>query len=66
MIAGKERLLDGVAGVVVVPGGGGQGQDALQDPDQDVGRGGAAGYVLGAPVLAQAQGRRIAIQPLTI
>ena len=42
MIAGKERLLDGVAGVVVVPGGGGQGQDALQDPDQDVGRGAAA------------------------
>jgi hypothetical protein len=31
-----------VAGVVVVPGGGGQGQDALQDPGQDVGRGAAA------------------------
>jgi hypothetical protein len=28
--------------VVVVPGGGDQGQDALQDPDQDVGRAVAA------------------------
>jgi hypothetical protein len=35
-------IASGVAGVVVVPGGGGQGQDALQDPDQDVGRGVAA------------------------
>ena len=42
MIAGKERPLDGVAGVVVVPGGDGQGQDAPRDPDQDVGRGVAA------------------------
>ena len=43
MIVGKERSLDGVAGVVVVPGGGGgQGQDAPRDPDQDVGRGVAA------------------------
>jgi hypothetical protein len=42
VIAGKERSLDGVAGVVVVPGGGGQGQDAPQDPDQDVGRAVAA------------------------
>lgn len=36
MIAGKKRSPDGVAGVVVVPGGGGQGQDGPQDPDQDV------------------------------
>ena len=42
MIAGKERSLDGVAGVVVMPDSGGQGRDALQDPDQDVGRGVAA------------------------
>jgi hypothetical protein len=38
---GKERSLEGVAGVVVVPGGG-QGQDGLQDPDKDAGRGAAA------------------------
>jgi hypothetical protein len=42
VIAGKERSLDGVAGVVVVPGGGSQGQDAPQDPDHDAGRGVAA------------------------
>ena len=42
MIAGNERSLDLVAGVVVVPGGGRQGHDVPQDPDQDVGRGVAA------------------------
>jgi hypothetical protein len=42
VIVGKERSLDGVAGVVVMPDSGGQGRDALQDPDRDVGRGVAA------------------------
>ena len=42
MIVGKERSRDGAADVVVEPDGGGQGQDALQDPDQDTGPGVAA------------------------
>ena len=37
MVVGQERSLDGLAGAVVVPDGGGQGKDALQDADQDAG-----------------------------
>src|SRR6266849_1885275 len=42
VVVGDQRPFDGLAGVVVVPDGGGQYQDALQDADQDAGRGVAA------------------------
>src|SRR5216683_1835610 len=37
VIVGEQGALDGLAGLVVVPDGGGQGEDALQDADQDSG-----------------------------
>ena len=39
MVVGQQRALDGLAGGVVVPDGGGQGEDALQDADGDALRG---------------------------
>ena len=38
VVVGEQGSLDGLVGVVVVPDGGGQGQDALQDADGDSGR----------------------------
>src|SRR6266700_3894331 len=35
VIVSEQRALDGLAGMVVVPDGGGQCEDALQDADQD-------------------------------
>src|SRR5712691_12161296 len=35
VVVGDQGALDGLAGAVVVPDGGGQGQDALHDADQD-------------------------------
>src|SRR6266567_6004085 len=35
VVIGQERALDGLAGPVVVPDGGGQGENALKDADQD-------------------------------
>jgi hypothetical protein len=39
VVVGDQRALDWLAGVVVVPDGGGQGEDALDDPGQDSGGG---------------------------
>src|SRR6266542_2444707 len=39
VVIGQERSLDWLAGAVVVPDGGGQGQDALDDADPDPGGG---------------------------
>src|SRR5215469_12499468 len=39
VVVGDQRSLDGLGGVVVVPDGGGQGEDALQDPGQHPGEG---------------------------
>src|SRR5918995_4623488 len=39
VVVGQERSLDGLAGAVVVPDRGGQGQDALYDADPDPGGG---------------------------
>ena len=41
VVVGQQRSSDGLACVVVVPDGGGHGEDALEDADQDTG-GGAA------------------------
>lgn len=35
VVVGHERAHDGLAGVPVVPDGGGEGQDSLEDTDQD-------------------------------
>jgi hypothetical protein len=34
VVVGGERSQDGLAGVVVVPDGGGEGEESLEDPDQ--------------------------------
>jgi hypothetical protein len=39
VVVGDQRALDWLAGVVVVPDGDGQGEDALDDPGQDSGGG---------------------------
>ena len=44
VVVGDQRAHDGLAGGVVVPDGGGQGEDALQDADGDA--------VDGAPAVA--------------
>ena len=42
MVVGDQRAHDWLAGSVVVPDGGGEGQDALDDPGDHAGRGVAA------------------------
>jgi hypothetical protein len=42
MVVGEQGSGGRLAGVVVVPDGGGQGQDALEHPDDHAGRGVAA------------------------
>src|SRR2546430_17212282 len=42
MVIGHERALDGLVGSVVMPDGGGQGEDALQDAGNYPGRGAPA------------------------
>src|SRR5216684_8741362 len=42
VVISQERALDGLAGGVVVPDGGGEGEDALQDADGDAVDGAAA------------------------
>ena len=39
MIVGDQRAHDGLGGVVVVPDGGSQGEDALKDPGEHARRG---------------------------